>query len=214
MCQGVRDVANLSWKLRMALDGQAGDGLLDTYGSERAPHVRRLTARIKEIGRLVCERDAGAAVARDKRLIEEAGGTITTMPRQQLIPSLEDGFLSPVAHPANGTIFPQPRMRSAGGEALLDDVAGSWFRLVVRENFPVKETKLAAAMGVELVRIGAGEGCLEEVDGILAQWFEKHACAAALVRPDHYVYGVAASAGELEHQLAAMGSALRKDGRG
>jgi len=211
MCQGVRDVANLSWKLRLALDGQAGDALLDTYAEERGRHVRRLTTRVKEIGRLVCERDARAAVARDKRLLEEAGGTITTVPRQQLIPPLDDGFLSPAGHPANGSIFPQPRVRHAGGEALLDEVAGSWFRLVVRQDFPVKKSKLAEAMGMKLVRIGAGEGSLEEVDGILAQWFEKNECSAALVRPDHYVYGVAASAGELDRQLDAMLPALGKE---
>ena len=212
MCQGVRDVANLAWKLRLALDGRAGDALLDTYAGERGPHVRRLTARIKEIGRLICERDASAAVARDRRLLEEAGGSIRTLPRQQLIPALEGGFLSPVAHPANGSIFPQPRVRHAGGEALLDEVAGAWFRLVVQENFPVKKTKLPElldAMGMKLVRIGAGEGCLEEVDGVVARWFEKNGCAAALVRPDHYVYGVAATPGELDRQLEAMRSALQ-----
>ncbi len=94
---------------------------------------------------------------------------------------------------------------------MLDEVAGSWFRLVVRENFPVKKIKLAEAIGMKLVRIGPGEGCLEEVDGILAQWFDRNGCEAALVRPDHYVYGVAASAGELDGQLEAMLSALRKD---
>jgi 3-(3-hydroxy-phenyl)propionate hydroxylase len=213
MCQGVRDVANLAWKLRLALDGQAGGALLDSYAAERGPHVRRLTTRIKEIGRLVCERDARAALARDQRLIEEAGGVITTVARQQLIPPLEEGFLSPAAHPANGSIFPQPRVGHAGGEALLDDVAGSWFRLVVRENFPANKIKLAEAMGMTLVRIGAGAGCLEETDGILARWFEKNRCGAALVRPDHYVYGVAASPGELDRQLDAMASGLqeRKD---
>jgi 3-(3-hydroxy-phenyl)propionate hydroxylase len=210
MCQGVRDVANLAWKLRLALDGWAGDALLDTYGAERGPHVRRLTTRIKEIGRLIGERDPGAALARDRRLLEEAGGSIRTTPRQQLIPPLEAGFLSPAAHPANGSIFPQPRVRHAGGEALLDEVAGAWFRLVVKENFPANKTKLLETMGMELVRIGAGEGCLEETDGILAQWFEKNDCAAALVRPDHYVYGVVASAGELDRQLDAMRSALHQ----
>jgi len=214
MCQGVRDVANLSWKLRLALDGQAGDGLLDTYAAERGPHVRRLTTRIKEIGRLVCERDPQAAMARDQRLIKEAGGTIRTVPRQQLIPPLEVGFLSSAAHPANGSIFPQPRVWHGGGEVLLDEVAGSWFRLVLRENFPVNKPKLAEAMGMTLVRIGTGAGCLEEVDGILAQWFEKNACGAALVRPDHYVYGVAASPGELDRRLEAMLSGLQEKDRG
>ena len=36
MCQGIRDVGNLVWKLDRVLKGQSGDGLLDTYGEERA----------------------------------------------------------------------------------------------------------------------------------------------------------------------------------
>ncbi len=64
-------------------------------------------------------------------------------------------------------------------------------------------------MGMNLVRIGAGAGCLEEADGLLARWFEENGCAAALVRPDHYVYGVAATPGELDRQLEAMRSALQ-----
>jgi 3-(3-hydroxy-phenyl)propionate hydroxylase len=99
-------------------------------------------------------------------------------------------------------------VRHAGGEALLDEVAGAWFRLIVQENFPAKKTKLLETMGIKLVRIGSGEGCLEEADGILERWFEKNDCAAALVRPDHYVYGVAATSGELDRQLEAMRSAL------
>jgi 3-(3-hydroxy-phenyl)propionate hydroxylase len=80
----------------------------------------------------------------------------------------------------------------------------------VRQNFSVKKTKLAEAVGMKLVRIGAGEGCLEEADGLLEQWFEKNACAAALVRPDHYVYGVAATPDELDRQLEGLRSALRE----
>src|SRR5260370_32733272 len=35
LCQGVRDVANLSWKLTSVLQGRASSALLDTYGDER-----------------------------------------------------------------------------------------------------------------------------------------------------------------------------------
>jgi 3-(3-hydroxy-phenyl)propionate hydroxylase len=65
-------------------------------------------------------------------------------------------------------------------------------------------------MGIERVRIGSSKGCVEEVDGVLVQWFEKNECAAALVRPDHYVYGVAATTAELDRQLEAMSAALRE----
>jgi 3-(3-hydroxy-phenyl)propionate hydroxylase len=168
MCQGIRDAANLAWKLQLVLAGKAPDRLLDSYGAERAPHVKRLTSTIKDIGRLICERDPEAARQRDERLIAEAGGTVQTVPRQQLIPPLREGLLSRRAHPANGTLFPQPRVRHAGQEMLLDDAVSPGF-LVVRRK----------------------EWCPLELDGVLASWFDRHGCDAALVRPDHYVFGVA-----------------------
>ena len=39
MCQGIRDVGNLVWKLDRVLKGHSGAGLLDTYGEERVEHV-------------------------------------------------------------------------------------------------------------------------------------------------------------------------------
>jgi 3-(3-hydroxy-phenyl)propionate hydroxylase len=182
MCQGIRDVANLSWKLAAVLRGEAGAALLDSYEAERKPHVKQLTTRIKDIGRVICERDAAAAAARDRRLITEAGGTIPTVPRQDLIPPLQAGFLSPLGHPANGTLFPQPRLR---GGSLMDDVVGSGWRTVHK-------------------------GEVVESEGVLAAWFERHQCSAALVRPDHYVYGVARDAAELARQEQALHDGLRR----
>src|SRR5688572_5742252 len=122
MCQGIRDVANLSWKLQYVLRGKADDALLDTYEMERSAHVRRLTGIIKEIGAVICERDPGRARERDRRLLAEAGGKVVTVPRQNLIPPLERGFLSPRSHPANGTLFPKD--------------GGSELRTVKRESLP------------------------------------------------------------------------------
>ena len=153
MCQGIRDATNLAWKLV-----QGKDDLLDTYETERKAHVKRLTSTIKEIGRLICERDPAAAAARDRRLLEEAGGTIRTVPRQNLIPPLEQGFFSPIAHPANGTLFPQARLDDG---SLMDDVIGSGWRIIQKEDF-----------------------------ADLAWWFDRYRCNAAVVRPDHYVYGI------------------------
>ena len=90
--------------------GTSDDALLDTYTIERREHVKRLTTVIKDIGRVICERDPVAARARDERMLAEAGGHVKTQPRQELIPPLAEGLLSPVAHRANGTIFPQPRV--------------------------------------------------------------------------------------------------------
>ncbi len=66
MCQGIRDVTNLCWKLVSVLGGEAADELLDTYEQERSVHVRTLTQRIKQIGAAICERDPAAARLRDR----------------------------------------------------------------------------------------------------------------------------------------------------
>ncbi|WP_420226447.1 bifunctional 3-(3-hydroxy-phenyl)propionate/3-hydroxycinnamic acid hydroxylase [Pigmentiphaga litoralis] len=84
MCQGMRDVANLSWKLGAVLRGDvhggAADRLLDSYGDERKAHVRELTSRIKAIGAVICERDIGKARARDAHLLAESGGVVRDTP--------------------------------------------------------------------------------------------------------------------------------------
>ena len=53
-------------------------------------HVRNeggsILGVIKDIGRLICERDPELARERDRRLLAEAGGTVRTVPRQELIP--------------------------------------------------------------------------------------------------------------------------------
>jgi 3-(3-hydroxy-phenyl)propionate hydroxylase len=209
MCQGVRDVANLAWKLRAVLQGEAGDSLLDTYAEERREHVRRLTTRIKEIGAVICERDPGAARARDAALIAAAGGTIQTVPRQDIIPPLSGGLLAE----GGGMLFPQPRVNGPAGPALLDELAGSGWRIVTSlrvRDLPPGLLPLAEQLGI-LVCIPSDEKQFssgphrmqaDELDGVLAAWFARHRCSAAVVRPDHYVYGIATS-GEALFRLVA-----------
>jgi 3-(3-hydroxy-phenyl)propionate hydroxylase len=36
---------------------------------------------------------------------------------------------------------------------------------------------------------------------VMAGWFERYQCSAAIVRPDNYVYGVATTAESLDGQL-------------
>jgi 3-(3-hydroxy-phenyl)propionate hydroxylase len=223
MCQGVRDVSNLSWKLHMVMTGKASDSLLDSYGMERSRHVKRLTTIIKGIGKLICERDPDAARARDARLLAEAGGEVRTVPRQELIPPLDTGFLSPVSHPANGTMFPQPRVWQGRDIVRLDSVAGDGFRVVANTVVPLERLQSNDAikrLGARMVQISpegsaptaaqSTNGILSvmEADDVVTRWLDHYRCAAAIVRPDHYVYGVAENVKALEGQLANMAAAL------
>ena len=167
MCQGIRDAANLSWKLHYVLAGSAKERLLDTYEAERSAHAKRLISIVKDIGAVIGERNVEKARARDRWHLAEAGGKVVTVPRQHLIPPLEDGFLSSRPHAANGTLFPKD--------------GGTGMRTVKRDPS----------------------------QSLVADWFDKNTCTAAIVRPDHYVYGVARDDAALDRMLKEMAKGLK-----
>ena len=197
MCQGLRDAANLSWKLVSVLGGQSSDRLLDTYGEERGLHVRQLTTRLKQIGAIICERDEAAARRRDTALLAEAGGVVKTTTRQDIIPPLAAGLLAAEGVPARGTLFPQPWLNGTGGRVRMDTRYGTGWRLVL--DAAKAPPMLEVPARFKIARIGPEEG-----DGILRGWFDRHGVWAAIVRPDHYVYGTAADADVLAGHLKEL----------
>ena len=205
MCQGIRDVANLSWKLGAVLRGEASQNLLASYGAERKMHVTELTSRIKAIGQIVGQRDVAKARLRDAHLLAECGGVVKSVPRQNVQPALTLGLLSPELHAARGTIFPQPWIRQGHAKLRLDALAGSGWRVVLSADAN-KALLYGAASALrplmKVVDMAAPD--FQEVDDVLARWFLQHECSAAIVRPDHYVYGVASSAETLMAQLDAL----------
>jgi 3-(3-hydroxy-phenyl)propionate hydroxylase len=220
MCQGIRDVGNLAWKLERVLKGKSGAGLLDSYGEERMEHVRQLTTRIKAIGHVICERDPVAAEARDVRILREGGGHPRTVTRQEIVPPLQKGLLAFPLHSAHGTLFPQPWIRTATGRRLLDAATGTGWRLVLdARNAPDLTADAKASLtriGMRLVRVRsmdaadqAGPEIVAEEDGVLESWFDRHGCRAAIVRPDHYVFGVANDNSALGNMLCELATRLQ-----
>jgi 3-(3-hydroxy-phenyl)propionate hydroxylase len=228
MCQGLRDVSNLIWKLDRVLKGQSGDALLDTYEEERSEHVRQLTTRIKAIGKVICERDPEAARERDARILAEGGGQPRTITRQEIVPPLRKGFLSSKDSKAMGTLFPQPWVQSEDGRKLLDAVVGAGWRLVVNGRHSVDASQFirtkAEDLGLHVIKVGHSSevssggndahDAVIELDGVLARWFDAHGCHAAIIRPDHYVFGTASDEKSLIDLLADLQARLRPTAAG
>ena len=205
MCQGARDVANLAWKLHAVLKLGASDQLLDTYGAERGLHVRQLTAKIKDIGSVICERDVAKARSRDAHLLEACGGVVKSLPRQNILPRLEVGVLAATEISVVGTLFPQPWIVKGGERIRLDDWVGCGWRLVIDSSVNLDDVLLpstgVARLGLKVVLMGALPEQFQEADNVLADWFSHSAAVAALVRPDHYVYGVAKTTADVSRLI-------------
>ena len=60
---GLRDAANLGWKLAWVLRGHASPRLLESYDQERRPHAKKMIELAKLMGHLVMPRGRATAVA-------------------------------------------------------------------------------------------------------------------------------------------------------
>lgn len=214
MCQGIRDAANLAWKLGDVIGGNVSGctavELLDSYGSERSTHVRALTARIKDIGAMICERDPVAAQQRDRRLLTECDGVVRDTPRQELMPGLAAGWLSQHHPSGRGVMFPQPWLgHREGAKQRMDDVLGYGWRLVIADE--ALPSTVLRHRRLALLRLERSGHC--ECDGVARAWMDNHRCSAVVVRPDHYVFGGASSEAELESLLDEWQTSYGIEGR-
>jgi 3-(3-hydroxy-phenyl)propionate hydroxylase len=165
-----------------------------------------LTSRIKGIGQLVGQRDLQKARERDARLLAECGGQVQPTPRQNVQPALVGGCLDTSKHSAVGTLFPQAWIEQATSPVRMDELLGCGWRLLLQSDGDASWAHAASAaqpgLNLKVQRLNATG--FQESSGVLASWFERMACQAALVRPDHYVFGAFNSAQELQAALLAL----------
>ena len=214
MCHGMRDVANLAWKLALVLRRNAGRALLDTYQAEREPHVRAVVDAAIAAGRYICERDPDVARQRDETL-RQAMGKPAPASASDLIPPLRAGVVDRHgAAPATGARFIQPFVDVGGRRMLLDDATGGGFVLLAASGDAfagLSDARRAMwrRLGGKMVAIGEApevEGVVSVRNGAgeLAGWLAQHAAIAVLLRPDCYVYGIAKEAADVGRMIDAL----------
>ncbi|WP_104183903.1 bifunctional 3-(3-hydroxy-phenyl)propionate/3-hydroxycinnamic acid hydroxylase [Mycobacterium avium] len=212
---GIRDAANLGWKLAAVVSGRAGDELLDTYDMERRKHARAMIDLSTMVGRVISPTNRRVAGARD--LLVRSASIVPTLKRYVLemrfkpMPRYEHGAVvhanpgradSPV-----GTLFIQPRVDTRDQQdVLLDDVLGPWFAVLCWNNNPRKilgETAFAnwKALGARFSALrpatqlhwtGHDDPDVVVVGdrrGDLKSWFDIHAESVLFLRPDRCIAG-------------------------
>lgn len=176
LCSGIRDAANLGWKLQMVDTGRAGDRLLGTYDHERRPHARGVVEHATDMGRLI-DQLAGRGGAQSG-LDSAYGG-------QRPFPHLEHGFVTG-SHPLTGRQM--PNITLSDGRSF-DDAAGDGFAVVCSGVNPRDEESFDRWRDIGAVVVN---GDVSAIDGVI------------LVRPDRYVAAVATNVEELIEQSATL----------
>ena len=215
LCSGLRDAANLSWKLDLVLRGLAPDRLLNTIEAERQPQNQTVIELAIGLGKILCQLDPEAAAERDV-MLRAAGPP----PPVELAP-LATGLLhQPIGEPdpLAGTLSVQGLVAHAGRDGRFDDVVGRGFQLIAAGGDPLqtlsgRQRKLLDALDVKVASLDprAPHG-VRDLDGRLTSWLSEHNAHAVLIRPDFYVFGAVASApatpGLLEDLRAQLDSNL------
>ena len=224
---GIRDAANLAWKIAAVVAGEADASLLDTYEAERRPHAEATVALSVRLGQVMMSRRVRLARARDA-VIRSASALVPAVERW-----ISTGRFKPVAHFGDGgaiipgpdvvgRMLPQPTVLcSDGGVRLLDDVLGPGFALVAvdpagpalqRLDHPVwrtlRPTLVDARLDDRSARRGAsGVQVVADYDGALTAALAPHRGRLLLIRPDRFVMAVLS--GDADTAASQVEAALR-----
>ena len=201
---GLRDAANLSWKLAWVAKGLAPESILDSYDRERRPHAKQMIDLARQMGFLVAPSGrlgsfcvhAGlrliAALPLMRQLIARANATkpITRYKEGLFVRGRAPGLAQ------RGTWLPQGRLRSADGQVRLSDtILGTGLTCIGFGRAPepyvgADVTAQWRARGATMVQIdGCGEdvprlggSALEDLDHTFARYVRAQWMVVA--RPD------------------------------
>ena len=216
---GIRDAANLGWKLAAVVSGRADDKLLDSYDMERRKHARAMIDLSTMVGRVISPTNRRVAGARD--LLVRSASIVPSLKRYVLemrfkpMPRYEHGAVVRTVLPKKprrtespvGTLFIQPRVDTRSQhDVLLDDVLGDWFAVLCWNNNLRRilgDAAFAAwkAVGARFVAVrpltqlhwtGHDDPDVVVVGdrgGGLKSWFDTHQESVLFLRPDRCIAG-------------------------
>lgn len=132
---GMRDAANLAWKLAGVVSSKFHDGILDTYDPERRPHVADMTKLTIKLGRSIMPTNPLRAWLRDRMMITawRFKSTREKLNRGDLIPKPSIKGSSLVNWKRGGlvgTMIDQPTLLQDGQQTKLDELLGSGFAVI------------------------------------------------------------------------------------
>jgi 3-(3-hydroxy-phenyl)propionate hydroxylase len=209
---GIRDAANLAWKVAAVVGGRADPSLLDSYEAERRPHAEATVGFSVRLGRLMMSRSPLVARLRDH--IIRAGSLLPAVDRylseNRFKPTARftRGAVAPPGRDSSGLVgrmLPQPTVLAADGSMVrLDDALGPGFALVaVNPATPPPWPPTAevwSQLGTRFVEVLLDDRSprrhdgrvvtVADADGTLTRVLDRVRGRVVLVRPDRFVAAV------------------------
>jgi 3-(3-hydroxy-phenyl)propionate hydroxylase len=200
---GMKDVANLGWKLAAVLEGQAGADMLDTYEVERAHSVRAMVNLSRRLGAVIMPTNRVIAAARDAAfgLLNLSGGFRSFIRRGGMLPPphISQSALTAAGRDAIvGRMLPQPVVAAAGPARALDLWCGchQWlalgFGVDPRAELSSRDRAILDGLGAQFLAIESAAAAtptqpLQCRDQAFLAWAKSHKIRGILVRPDHFI---------------------------
>lgn len=192
LCAGMRDVANLTWKLDLVKRGLAADSLLDTYESERKPHAQFWVEQAANAAGFVQTTSADVAAQRD--------AFIRAHPEQlaPVAPPLGPGLHEGGSDDRAGRLSIQPILADG---TRLDDMVGVHFLVVAeRELYDALPADLKAALDDDSDTVTLLDPA--KIGDIV----RSVGARAVVIRPDRYILGVGDTAEDLARLVRTIPS--------
>ena len=177
MGTGIRDVANISWKLDLVLRDKAKKEILDTYQKERHSHAKWTIAQTVTIGQVI----EGFCAAAEGKEYEPKGPSYDVN-----FPHIPSGIYSNPEDMITGVPIPQPIISLKDKKQMLDREISSCFAILTKEinlDLSEKATAIKNLLNIKVIEIDSDDDSENRLKAV----FEKY--AAVLVRPDKYTYG-------------------------
>lgn len=212
LSSGIRDAANLTWRLDLLLKGLVDDSILDGYTEERQPHMQTLIEAATHLGKIITVADEAKAKERDDALLN---GTYPPLPD---LPDLDHGVL--YKHGENklaGTLSLQARVEVDGKEDRFDNLLGNGWRIITlnddaANHVDADQKALLDKLDAEFVTIVSKDSADTDnpvdVEGKYEAYFNEHGIKAVVVRPDFYVYAGVEDLSELNDIVSELESQL------
>lgn len=201
---GIRDAANLAWKLAEVLAGRLTDSALESYAAERKPHAAASVALSRRLGRVVMTTNHRFARRRDDYLRAALGTAVgrdyLECMRYRPVQRYSEGLVADSDVPV-GICIGQPVVFDARTHRirLLDEAFGPGWALLgvgVEPGVLAHESRMVDALRPRVLEVPVGDrmpgsvsgvDAIVDLDGRLDTDLVPYRGRCVLLRPDRFV---------------------------